>query len=542
MAETIVKKLIGLLDAKQPAALRRAAALVLGELGVKEREVGEALVAVLDDPDAELRMEAMKAAGALKVEPALKQLLARVALGGTEADVAAQAAASLGAKGVHALQDMMAKTAPGLRRRIAAALAAGGSRSAETAALETLLDGDPGVIDAACRTLITEVRALPPAQRKTVADQVHDLLASGTKKSPLSPHSEAALLRLFTAIGDGRVEEVCWPRTEAGRPLGLRAEALQALGKLPELKNKQAFKALLACALDRDFRVVAPALMMLKHQEATGKSLAAWLPLLQAPDVAARRFAIDKLAGHDSAELATELLAALKHPDRGLREQALAALAKMEHGRDALAGELLAAATPDEAWQLARAQAGLSKDYSPALRTKLFSKASTYLEADDRRGDALLSVLRQAEPKELRDRLADRAVALRKKKQYDAALHYLRLLAQDPACGEAMRFELAACGLKVSPKDLALPSRAADHCLHQFARLIHSHETDPLVHVQKAAWLEAEDLFYLGFHFIEAAGPEREFGGQVLHLLLKKAGRTKLAKDARAKLKGAGLA
>ena len=541
MADATVKKLLGLLDAKQPAALRRAAALVLGEIGVKEREVGEALCAVLDDADAELRVAAMKAVGALKVEAGLKQLLARVALGGEEADVAAQAAASLGAKGVHALQDMMHKTAPGLRRRIAGALATGGSRSAETAALETLLDGDPGVIDAACRTLIAEIRALPPAQRKTVADQVFDLLGSGTKKEPLSPHSEIALLRLFAAVGDARVEEVCWPRTEAGRPLGLRNEALQALGKLPELKNKHAPKALLACALDRDFRVVAPALMMLKNENVTGKNLAAWLPLLEAHDVATRRFAIEKFAGRESPELAAALLTQLKHPDRGLREQALAALGKMEHGRDALAGELLAAGTVDEAWQLARAQTGLSQSYSAALRTKIFSKASAYLEVDDRRGDALLSVLRHADAKELRDRLAERAVALRKKKQYDGALHYLRLLAQDPACGEAMRFELAACGLKVSAKDLALPSRGADPCLHQFARLIHSHETPPLTYVQKAAWLEAEDLFYLGFHFVEASGPEREFGGEVLKLLLKKAGRTKLAKDAKAKLKGAGL-
>jgi len=227
----------------------------------------------------------------------------------------------------------------------------------------------------------------------------------------------------------------------------------------------------------------------------------------------------------------------LKHPDRTLREETMARLAQMKHGRQALAEQLLEAESPDEAWALGRAVAPLAKDFPTALRTKLFKVASGFLEKEDRRADALLFVLTQGDAKDLRERLLDRALAFRKKKDYPLALAYLRLLSRDPACNEATRFELAACGLKLSSHDLAPMARSGDHALQQFARLIKGHEVPPLTYVQKAGWLAPEDLFYLGFHFVEGQGPEREFGGQVLKLLLKKSGKSKLAKDAKTKLK-----
>jgi hypothetical protein len=281
--------------------------------------------------------------------------------------------------------------------------------------------------------------------------------------------------------------------------------------------------------------------VILKAAPVSAKNLKDWLPLFTAPDVAVRRFAIERFGGQDSAEVASCLVNQLKHPDRSLQEQALAALSRLKHGREALADALLQAENADAAWSLARAQPGMAKDYAASVRTKVFTKACAYLEADDRRADALLFLLREADAKELRDRLVERALMLRKKKDYAKALTYLRLLGRDPAIGEGLRFELAACGLKLSPKGLAAEARAADPVIQQFSRLVHSHETDPLEYVQKAAWLAAEDVFYLGFHFAEGTGPEREFGGGLLKLVVKKSPKTQMGKDARAKLRRTGL-
>jgi hypothetical protein len=59
--------------------------------------------------------------------------------------------------------------------------------------------------------------------------------------------------------------------------------------------------------------------------------------------------------------------------------------------------------------------------------------------------------------------------------------------------------------------------------------------------IVKAKWLDGEDLFYLGFHFTEQSHHAREFGRQVLELLIKRSPRSELAKNARRKLKSEGL-
>jgi hypothetical protein len=281
--------------------------------------------------------------------------------------------------------------------------------------------------------------------------------------------------------------------------------------------------------------------MLLKNATVSDKMLKEWLPLLDAPDPAARHFAMEKFGDRDRPEVAEALVRQLRHADQVLRTAALERLGKLESGRTALARALLDASNPDEAWSLARAQMPFARNYTSALRTKIINQACTFLEKSDRRADALLALLREADSRGLRDQLEERALALRKKKKYAEALIYLRLLTRDPACGEAVRFEHAGTALKVSSKDPAAESRANDPALHQFAGLVHRHETEPIALVEKAKWLDNDDLFYLGFHFAEGKGPEKEFGASVLSLLIKRAGKAKIAKDAKSKLRSQGL-
>src|SRR5206468_242380 len=131
-----------------------------------------------------------------------------------------------------------------------------------------------------------------------------------------------------------------------------------------------------------------------------------------------------------------------------------------ERGRKGLADRLGSAQTTDAAWPLARVLARLVQANPEAWADELFPKATAYLEAGDRRADALLFVLREGSAAGVRDRLEKRA----------------------------------------------------------------------------------EELYYLGFHFVEQGEePLRAFGGAVLQLLLKRFGRNKLAAAATAKLESAGL-
>jgi HEAT repeat protein len=538
MADATSRKLVQLLQPEHTAELRQAAARVLAELGAADAPTAQALLDALDDPDPGLRPHVLRAVSRLRVERSLPRLLTLVSAGGPDAELAAQAAADLGAKGTKSLRALMEEATPNLRRRIASALGAGDTTSAETAAVDALLDADPGVVDAATRSLLAKVPSLTAGHRKGLADRVLDLFKSRKK---LTLVSEAALVRLLSGLGDKRGEAAFWARVGPDHPPELRAAALQALGALPSPSARDKLQRLFECAAATDFRMVAPALMILKGVAAGERGWKDWLPLMDAPDTAARRFALEKLQSRDTPEVAAGLLRQLRQPDRSLQQEALEALSRLQAGRRALVQHLLEAGSPDEAWPLARAQARFARDYSPELRVEIFGQACRYLDAGDRRADALLFLLREGDARDLRDRVEERAVALRKKKQYPAALVHFRLLTRDPACGEAVRFEAAACALRVSGHDLAAEARTADPALHQFASLLHRHATDPFAYVEKAKWLESEDLFYLGFHFAEGGRPEREFGRQVLELMVRRSPRSKLAKDAKSKLRSAGL-
>jgi hypothetical protein len=540
MLDATGQKLLRLLSPDQPPELRRAAAAVLSALGLRDAEVARAVCDGLADPDAGVRAQLLTAAGQLRIESALPHLLKKIEEGGEESELAALAAAKLGARGTRALQELMHKVAPGLRRRIAGALAAAGTASAESAAIDALLDKDAGVVDAAARSLSGEIPAMSGAARKALADHLLGLL-EGAKKAPLPVPTESAVFRLLAALGDARAETWFWDRVQPGHPAEVRAAALQGVARSAGAPAKDRLKRLLVCAAEADFRVAAPALMMLRGVEVADRQLPDWLALFDAADVAGRRLALEKLGDRDTAEVAVALLRQLRHPDRGLRNDVLARLGKLDAGRTALAGALLAEESVDAVWALARAQEPFVSQYDEKLRKGLFDRACEYVEAGDRRADALLHLLRVADATGLRDRLEERALALRRKKQYDRALVYLRLLTRDPACGAAIRLEAAGCALKVSGRDLSAEARAADPAVQQFARLIDNHEAETLDFVGKAKWLDPEELFYLGFHFAEKERAEKKFGGEMLSLVVKRSPKSKLAKDAKSKLRGEGL-
>jgi HEAT repeat protein len=541
MADSALKKLTGLIESPGDAELRRAAVLVAGAVGAAgDRALVKALLPVLDDPDPELRRAAVETLGRLRAAEALPRLVELVRRGGGEVEAAVQAAGHLGARGARAVGQVMAESSPALRRRIAGALALGGTDSAAVASAHALLDEDAGVVDAAARALAGQVASFSAGQRRALAQHLIELLAP-KKKPPLSAASEAAMIRVLAALHDERAEPVYWDRLDPVRPLPVRAAALNALGTLPHPSGGPKVQRLLTCAADADFQVVAPALVLLKNVSVTRKDYRHWLALLEAPDVAARRFAVEKLRDLPVAEVARALVAQLRHPDRGLRDDALAALRGSEVGRRALLDLLLEAPTAEEAWSLARAQTASAGELAGPDREKLFARACAYQDDEDRRAEPLWFLLREMDAAWTRDRIEERALARRKKKDYPGALAYLRLLTRDPACGEDIRFELAATGLKESPHDPAAAARQGDPALNQFARLLQNPAFDIAGRMAKAKWLDAEDLFYLGFHFAEQTHQARAFGRQVLELLIKRSPRSELAKSARRKLKSEGL-
>jgi hypothetical protein len=348
-------------------------------------------------------------------------------------------------------------------------------------------------------------------------------------------------LRVLGTLHEAKAEDVFWARIAPPHPPDVRAAALQALGNQGAPINESKMSKLMACAGDSDFQIVAAALMLLKPAPVKAKKAKPWLALLDAPDVATRRFAVEKLHGIDTAEVARRLAGQLGHHDRELRDDAVRALLSFSAGRHTLFDKLLETTSIDEAWSLARALAPVAAESRKPPQAKLFAYATKLHDADDRRAAALWFLLRARDHDGARDQIEARAESLRKKKKYAEALSYYRLLTQDPACSDDTRFELAATGLKLSAHDTSKEARAADLALGQFSRLLQNASFNLIGKTAKAKWLDGEDLFYLGFHFVEQTHRPREFGKQVLELLVKRSPQTALGKQAKSKLRSEGF-
>lgn len=532
-----VKKITQLLRSDQPAELRAAAALVLTELGVKDPDATAELIARLDDDDPAVREHAIRAAGRLKLTKALPVLLDRIKGGGSEANLAADAAVKLGADAVRKLQDLMHHVAPGLRRYIAAALTSVSAAGAE-AGVTVLLDKDPQVALAAANAIIGRIPSMSPSHRSALGTE---LLALATdKKNKLPPTAELPVVKVLASLNDPAATDVLWDRTQPPYSHEVRAAALGVVGGWLTTPTKEQWKRLFACVAERDFAVAAPALVILTRLPASDKQFADWLTLLRAPDSAARRVAMDKIGDRDTPEVAAALMEQLTHSDRGLRDAARDRLAKLENGRKSLVAALLAAESTDEMWQLARLIAPFAKGFAAKLQADIRARACKFLEADDHRADPLFFLLRETDVAGLRDALLEVAVAKRKKKDYETAHKYLKLLARDPSIGFAVRLELALVGLKLSDKNLAADARHQDHCLRNFATAVGQNAADTAREVEKAKWLDADDRFYVGFHFAEQHGQEREFGVAVLKQVVK-GSKGKAAAAAKNKLKSIGV-
>ena len=413
-------KLIRLTGDDHPSEVRAAALTVLGELGGRDAAVNAAVLTALDAEDSAVRVRAVRAAGQLRIDKALPLLIERINHGGVEGELAAEAAAKLGAKGTHALQDVIHKVVPGVRKYIAAALAgaeADGSKDASGIAM--LKERDPAVVEAAVGTLAARIPTLDAKRKRALADELFDLAKS--KKVKLTPTGEAGIVRLAGLLDDDRVEPLLWDRILPPLSAEVRAAAIQNLARFIDSPGKEQRARLFTCAADPQFRVAAPAMMLLDKVPFSPKQIGDWLDLLDAPDLAPRRFALGKIGHIDAAEVANKLVEQIKHPDRKYRGDVLAKLAGLAKGRKALAKPLREAASPEEAWDLARVVAPFAKGDPKTWGDELFATLSKYLEANDKRIDPLLFVLREAGPAELRDRLEAKAAALKKKEDFERA-------------------------------------------------------------------------------------------------------------------------
>jgi HEAT repeat protein len=538
--KSVAKKLAALL-ASDAAERQIAAAIVVGELGLRDPALVAGLIGLVDGGLPPLQRHAAEALGRLGTPKALPHLLPL--LSSRDEGVRRAAASAIGGFGDAALPALRARlaTADGDERRaVEEALARLGGK----AALGTLLSAidTTNLDEARAATLAARQRikdADPRERRNYLTEAKHFL---GLAKTKASPAATVAGLRVLGFLEDDAVVPLLLEHaTGAKRPPEVREEALIALrflGRTGQLTGAKKIDAKTAAAATKVLAVAETAPLP------TARAAMFTLACIPLPGALAPR--LGKLAAHAEAErarLATERLAQLPGPEasralgrllletreRGLAEAAATALAARPDAGEVLARALIEADDADRAGMLARLLRPHLRTLDKKTTRAVREAALTRLTADKGAPwEQLYATAREADPAAAAEGLRAAAAKLRKTKA-PRALAALRVLGRSADATPDDGYALATLELATGRRDEALTI---------FGQLA-ERGFDLAAALRRDRGMDAETRYQIGFHFAERRHPA---GEEILTLVVETAGRTKVAQMARAKLRSSGYA
>jgi len=541
----VTRKLLEMLQSDSPDR-RRAAAIVIGELEIREPRVQKALITMAESPQRPLQEAALDALAAIK-SPGTIRLFIPLLEGDEELRRRTEDRLVAFGQGVVApLRDAaLGDPTASLRRRrsIVGIIARAGGPRAVHVLLEFMSDRDADVARMAGVAIRHGLDALRAREKAALLARIQALLR---RVPPGDPRIPLMAIDLLAAQGNAPARKMLIGLSRKGQHPDVRRAAL--LGLLRYLQAKRAdpsiVRMLFATLGEQPFQpVVSTALDLLYRMDLGREVQRECLGLLASPHFPVRKFALRRLAMMETAPGARAILGALGSPDPALREVALECLQKLKSARQLLLDAFLRAKDPGAARTLALALEAHGDQLRPAARRRIVKRAWDLWIKGDPLAEPTLPLARSLDEKRFCEEALGRAPGLRRAKKYDRLAQCLRLAARTGHADADLRFELACAELKLSPRDIGRGARAADASLDLFARLLDTPKFPLLARLKKErALLSPEDLFYLGFHFSELEGSvEREFGGDLLRLVVARAPRTRFGRAARNKLKLQGL-
>ncbi|HVR00898.1 MAG TPA: HEAT repeat domain-containing protein [Polyangia bacterium] len=533
----IAKKLAALL-ASDATERQIAAAIVVGELGLRDPALVAGLVAMAGSGLAPLQRHAAEALGRLATPKALPHLLPLLAARDEGVRRAAAGAVSaFGEAALPALRARLGATDGEERRAVEEALARLGGKAAISTLLAGLDTADVEKARAATLAARQPIKDADARERRMYLTEVQHFL--GLKKTKDSPAATVAALRVLGFLEDETVVPTLLDHAAGSkRAPEVRDEALIALRfvgrSVAGAKNTSAPKTVKSAG-----PVAAKVLGIAETAPLpTARTALFTLACLPVPGGLAAR--LGKLAAHPEAErarLAAERLAQMPGPEAsralgqlllGTRERALAeaaatALSSRPDANVVLARALLDAPDADRAGLLAR----LLRPHLRALDVKttraIREAAVGRLAAGKPAWEPLLQVAREADPAATAAALRAAGTKLRKSKP-ERALAALRALGRDPAASPEDGYAWATLELAAGRRDEAFTI---------FGQLT-ERSFDLAAALRRDRGLAAETRYQIGFHFADRRHPA---GEEILSAVAEAAGRTKVGQMARAKLR-----
>ncbi len=528
-----------LLDDVSPRK-RIAAAIVLGELKVKDAATIARLVQMARDPVDAYAEAAIETLGELKAVKGLPVMLDALGRG---KDLASKARAAIAQLGEDALPEIRARlegAAPEVRAALSALLPAVGGRQSFELALEGLRGQPWESINKVALSVRQEARSMNEAERRVMKTQAEKFLAK--KKSA---DDELALRGVLKIVGFLELEDTAdllLTFLSPKQPRAVRIEAATALRfALSGGPTKKALRRLMELLLDADplvGRAARDSLTVLK----VGTEFSDELAELCASEIGeVALWAISRLGELAVSEkgaagkLAAKTLLPVARGSIAARAEAASKVLAALPGGEALLVEALADAEDETgATVLAEALAPLT--------AKLGKKElKLLLEAGGKNlGKHLAVAKRQLEPVRAADAeawaelLREKAKALAKKEPARAEA-IGQLLGKSMVATAEDRFGLVVGQLAHSNLDPHPRARQRDPALAELEKL-HREGFKLRDAIAKDKKLSDDARYYVGVHFAEKPVFElKNLGAEILEGLA--AGKTKIAKAAKNKLK-----
>lgn len=532
----VIKRICELLESTDPE-VQCSAAKVLGELRPSEPGIYNLLGEMLVTENHMLKtflLEALEKGQQKESLPYLLPLLSDDTL----KDRVARAIVVLGPD---TLGELKAKYREGpfpVKKSVIAILTRMPSPATLTFLLDMLLAEDVEVIKYLCFKMKMELAGYEEKERRLVLNRLLSLF-----KSPKMRKNRMALigaLKLLGDLKDPKGQKVLLEYVSDEHDTGIRVTAFHALMHLDGVsgKNDAVAAALLPVLEEKDFpSIVSNALSVLRRLDYPVARRAALKPKLASPHPEVRRYALKILSELKAPGVVKHLVEALDDSDFGVRDQAVAALEEIPGSAKEIFAKVARTTDLSKVQQLAPLLRGQLNRLDKAAVGRLRAKFIKLYEKKDPTSPAFFHALENVDPHGLAKSMADKAKALKEKRRYDRALSYLEMIRDKDYFSDQGKFELASILNRTGKKSMGRSDRHADPALSLLSE-IHRSSTLDLFRLLRGQprFFKPEDLFYIGYHFSEKSGPEKELGSQLLKYLVKKSPHSKYGKLAKNKL------
>jgi hypothetical protein len=453
---------------------------------------------------------------------------------------ATAAVVSVGEEVVPLIRARMGQAAADERRALDAVLAELGGKDAFHTLVTGLSSANAEAANAAALAMRQQIKAADGRKRRSYGTEIEKFLEKQSKAGG-PPTAIAAAIKILGYLEDeGAIPTLLSYAKSAKEPAAVRQEAFIAMRFA--LKDKAPAKVVeaLVDAAESPERTLAQTALHTLGSLDLPQGLAPRLQrLVGHSDPECVRFVLELLGRQTSADALGVLVDVVATSDKRRAELAAQMLSGKEAAAPLLAKALLASKDADRGWLLRNVLRPLAGKVPPASRKLLLDLALKRLGDGERGWEALLDVVRDADPDGVADALRALAAKLRKSGTMDKALTVMRILCKSERATDEDRYALVSLELGKSSRDTRPASRAGDEALRMLASML-GRGFDVAKSLKKDKALGLDELYYVGFHFAEEGHP---LGEELLEEVVKKGGRAKIARMAKNKLElsnGAG--